>query len=280
MTDEGQKGIRIYWARALARSMPERVQAHKVDFITEALDDYIRSIMAPGTTVTFGWMEKTTSLLSSIYLGMVNDVYMVNNILEAERQGYDAAMVGPHWDPGLLAAREAATIPVTGPCESSMMIAQTLGSRFAVLTVFDGYVPMIERIIRIYGFEARAITRRPVRRFGMSYDNFFQCLQGTSDEFLVSFEKTARECIADGADVIIAGGQILGPAFIKHRFFTVPNTGVPVVDCAACGLKLAEMLVCMRRTIGLSKSEHIHAPFRTPPRDVLDRARRDFNLIK
>jgi allantoin racemase len=268
--------IKIYWPIGLSRDMPDRT--NRADLIEEAINGYTQLIMAPGTTVTVGWMEKTTSLLSSIFLGMINDVYMVNDILKAERQGYDAAMVGPHWDPGLMAAREAASIPVTGPGESAMLLAHTLGRRFAILDVHEGYVPMVERIIRLYGFEEWAIALRPVRRFGMTYDNFVRCIDGTSDEFLVEFEKTARECIADGADIILAGGQIFGPVFLKHNFFTIPNTGVPVIDVGACGLKLAEMLVSLRRSIRLKKSEHVNAPFRTPPRDILDRVRSTFGL--
>jgi len=276
VANQEQKGIKIYWPIGLSREMPDRTD--RSDVIDQALNDYTPKIMAPGTTVKVDWMKKTTSLLSSAFLGMINDVYMVNDILEAERKGYDAAMVGPHWDPGLIAAREATSIPVTGPGESAMMVAHTLGGHFAILTPLEGLVPMIERNISLYGFKEQAITRRPVRRFGMTYDKLIRCLQGTSDEFLMEFEKTAKECIADGADVIIGGGQFFGPVFIKYQFFSIPNTGVPVVDCAACGLKLAEMLVTMRRSIGLTKSEHINAPFRTPPRDVLDRVRRMFGL--
>jgi allantoin racemase len=207
-------------------------------------------------------------------------MYMIEDILKAERQGYGAAMVGPHWDPGLLAAREAASIPVTGPGESAMLVAQTLGAHFAILTVREGYVPMIERNLRVYGFESRAIARKPVRRFGMTFDNLVSCLKGSSDEFLVEFEKTARDCISDGADVIIAGGQFFGPVFLRHQFFAIPNTGVPVVDCAACGLKLAEMLASLRSSIRLTKSEHVNAPFTTPPRELLDRVRSEFGLSK
>ena len=76
--------------------------------------------------------------------------------------------------------------------------------------------------------------------------------------------------------MIVSGGQLFGPAFVKHRFFTIPGTGVPVVDTAACGLKLAETLVTLRRTMGLATSQYATAPFRTPPRDVVDRVRREF----
>jgi hypothetical protein len=51
-----------------------------------------------------------------------------------------------------------------------------------------------------------------------------------------------------------------------------------VVEVAACGLKMAETLVALRRSIGLRKSEHPNAPFRTPPAAALDEARRTFGV--
>ena len=274
-----QQALRIYWPIGMSLSdIKDRTKYYKS--IDEALNKYVLQIMNPGTSVKIEWMKKTGLFYHFPYLAMITNVYMINDILEAESQGYAAAMVGPHYDPGLLAAREAAQIPVTGPGESAMMIAQTLGRRFAVLTVREGFVPMIEQNIRVYGYESRVITRRPVRCFSMTFDNLALCMEGKSDEWLVEFEKTARECIADGADVIVAGGQFFGPIFLRHKFFTIPNTGVPVVDCAACGLKLAEMLASLRQTIRLNKSEHMHSPFLTQPKDILDKVRREFNLIK
>jgi allantoin racemase len=268
--------IRIYWPIGLTREMPGRTGQGAM--FETALSDYARTVVAPGTAVTIGWMQKTTSLLSSIFLGMVNDVHVISDILQAEREGFDGAMIGPHWDPGLYGAREAATIPVAGPLEAATMVAQTLGRRFAVLTVHEGYVPMIERNLRLYGCESRAIANRPVRRFGMTYDNIVAAFEGRSDAFLEEFTATARQCIADGADVIIAGGQLFGPVFQRYRYFTIPNTGVPVVEVSACGLKMAEALVVLKRNIGLAKSEHPNAPFRTPAADALAQARANFNL--
>ncbi|OWT65804.1 hypothetical protein CEY11_03500 [Candidimonas nitroreducens] len=268
--------MKLYWPIGLSKSMPNRTS--RGELLDETLRDYTRHVMGPDVEVEIGWLEKTTSLLTSTYLGMINDVHVINDILKAEARGFDGAIVGGHWDPGLYAAREAAEIPVAGPGESAMMLAATLGRKFAMLTVMDGYVPVIENNIRTYGLEARAITRNPVRKFGMTYENFVRCLEGKDDEFLVAFEKTARECIADGADVVIAGGQLFGPAFVRHGFHTIGNTGVPVIETTACGLKFAQTLVSLKRSIGLKKSEHIHAPFHTPPRDVLNEVRATFGL--
>ncbi len=270
--------LKLYWPIGLTREMPGRT--NRADLIETSLNDYTRHLMGDRAQVTVAWMDKTTSLLSSIYLGMVNDVYVVNDILKAEAAGHAAAIVGGHWDPGLYAAREAAGIPVVGPGEAAMMVAQTLGRRFAFLTVHEGYVPVIERNIRLYGCEANALAVRPVRRFGMTYENFVDCLEGRSDEFLSAFEKTALDCIEDGADVIIAGGQLFGPVFLANGFTTIANSGVPVVEVSACGLKLAKMLAELRDSIGLRKSEHQNAPFRTPPKEQLAATRTTFGLVR
>jgi len=58
----------------------------------------------------------------------------------------------------------------------------------------------------------------------------------------------------------------------------VPNTGVPVVEVSACGLKLAQTLAELRRTVSLNKSEHVNAPFRTPPRALVDEMRKKFGI--
>lgn len=267
---------RLYWPIGLSKDMPGRTTAGPA--LESMLLDYAHSLTSPGTEVTVGWMDKTTSLLSSNFLGMLNDVYVVNDILKAQRQGFDGAMIGPHWDPGLYAAREAASIPVSGPLESAIMVAQTLGRRFAVLTVHEGYVPMIERSIRIYGAESRAISRRPVRKFGMTFDNAVAAATSSDDTFLREFTKLAMDCIDDGADVIIAGGQLFGPIFQRHGYVAIGQTGVPVVEVAACGLRMAETLVALRRSVGLVKSEHPNAPFRTPPAEALERARSLFGV--
>lgn len=268
--------VKIYWPIGLTRDMPGRTGQGPM--LETLLTNYAHTVVSPGTTVTIGWMKKTTSLLSSTFLGMLNDVHVIGDILQAQDEGYDAAIIGTHWDPGLYGAREAASIPVAGPLESAAMVAQTLGRRFAVLTVHEGYVPMIERNLKVYGCESRAIASRPVRRFGMTYENLVESLEGKTNTFLNEFTKTALECIADGADVIIAGGQLFGPIFQRHHYFEIPGTGVPVVEVSACGLKMAEMLVALRRNVSLKKSEHPNAPFRTPAAAMLKQARNEFGL--
>jgi allantoin racemase len=268
--------IKIYWAMGNMKAMPTRTD--RGELFESTCRAYAQSLVSPGTDVTIGWMEKAGTSYNSIYLSMLNDVHVVRDILDAENRGFDAAMIGPHWDPGLYAAREAARIPVAGPCESAMMFALTLGKRFAVVTTSDGIVPFIERNIRTYGFESRAIARKPVRPFGLGFEALVDALEGGGEAFLSSFTRTARECMDDGADVILAGGQLFGPVFMRHRYFTVPGSGVPVVEVAACGLRMAESLAALKRAVGLAKSEQAGSPFRSPSSAETDSVLRTFGL--
>ncbi|MSQ58039.1 MAG: hypothetical protein EXR35_11305 [Limnohabitans sp.] len=76
--------------------------------------------------------------------------------------------------------------------------------------------------------------------------------------------------------MIIAGGQLFGPIFQKHQYTTIEKTGVPVVEVAACGLKMLETLITLKRAIGLKKSEHHNAPFRTPDKKKVDLVLKEF----
>lgn len=277
------KGLRLYWAAGRGRELPGNNNREGLsDIVHDATMSYAKTIVSADTDVTLGWMKKSAFMIRSNFLGMINDAQVVSDIVDAERGGYDVAMIGPNWDPGLRAAREAVSIPVAGPGESAMMVARTLGSKFAYLTV-KGYGHFVAHSLQANGMTAHAIAHRPVREFlplDILYESVVSCVEGRSDQYLVLLEKAAKECIADGADVIIAGGQFFGPALQKARFFQVPNTGVPVVDSTAAGLRFAELLAALRKSTGLEKSQGEHSPYKTPPRDVVDRARRTFNLIK
>lgn len=270
--------MKLYWPVALPKSLPDRTD--RGDLIEATLLDYCAQVVGPDTSVTIGWTDRSPSQIWQIYLGTINDSFLVADILDAEKDGHDACVIAPHWDPGLYAARSATSMPIVGGGEAAMMVAMTLGGRFGYLTPVEGNVPVIERNIRTYGFESRAVSRRPVRKFDMTYPALAEALEGDGDAFLSALEKRSRELIADGADVIIAGGQFFGPVFTRHDFWSIPNTGVPIVEVAACGMTMAEALVKIRRKTGMRKSEHVNAPFRSPPEGYLAKALTDFGIRK
>src|SRR5438105_4753589 len=56
----------------------------------------------------------------------------IRNTIEAERQGFDAVVIGHFQEPGLLESRVAVDIPVVGLGEATMLHACTLGRTFGL----------------------------------------------------------------------------------------------------------------------------------------------------
>lgn len=73
----------------------------------------------------------------------------------------------------------------------------------------------------------------------------------------------------DGADVVICGCMPYGTALSYAGYTEVANTGVPVVTPLPAMIKLAELLVDLRRSVGLAKSEAVVSPYRSTPEEAL-----------
>ncbi|MBM4463053.1 MAG: hypothetical protein FJ012_06900 [Chloroflexi bacterium] len=271
-------GFKILWQNIST----EKDYIPDAHIIWDGLQRAVRKIARADTVVTFSHVEKNVWLPMFPYLEMLNDTMLIDKIIKAETEGYDAAMIGCFGDPGLQQARGVVDMPVTGACESGMLVAQLLGNRFAVVTVGPGWVPIVEANIRRYGFEERAIKNRPVRQFDLAQEMpaLIDAFQGKPERLIMLFETEALKCIDDGADVVIAGCCYVSPLFSLIGYREVANTGVPVVDPAAVALKLAEVLADLQSTTGIAKSKCATSLYAPPPRDILDQVRRDFGYIR
>src|ERR1044072_2209969 len=78
--------MKIYWPIGLTREMPGRT--NRSDLFDQTLNDYARAVMGPNVDVSIAWMKRTTGMMSSAYLGIINDTQIVSDILDAERDGY------------------------------------------------------------------------------------------------------------------------------------------------------------------------------------------------
>lgn len=246
----------LEFAHSVARPTTQIV----MDFPTEAVGKHFA-----------GYMRYNRALLA---------VEVLERVKQAEVDGFDAAFPGVCYGEFFLqAARQAVKIPVVGPAESAMMMAQLLGARFAVVTLAteDVYAQgpvyghnAVEENLRVLGWESRAIKNRPVRPFSPPYGPLLiEAYEGRPDRLIAEFEKHALECVRDGADVVICGCMPYGTALSKAGYTDVAGTGVPVVTPLPAMIKLAESLVDLQRSMGMAKSEAVVSPYRSTPDDVL-----------
>ena len=163
----------------------------------------------------------------------------VNKIIQAELDGCAAVVIDCMGDPGLKAGREAVSIPVFGPCETSMHIAATLGHRFSVVTVLDNLRALFENMVALYGMRDRYGSTRSVNIPVLE-------LEKDSDRLL---EALTRESIAaveeDDAHVIIFGctGMFGCAEGISAGLAAAGHGDIPVIDPIPATVRYAAAMV-------------------------------------
>ncbi|WP_020123085.1 aspartate/glutamate racemase family protein [Streptomyces canus] len=199
-----------------------------IDIHTLPAEAYPKSI--PEGVVRFGAVETFFS------------TYFAQQALEADRQGYDAFVIGTSQDPGLREARTLARIPVLGYGETAFHISAMSGNRFGVV----GFIRELAEPIR----ENVAAAGLLHRLSGFHYlqggqSSVVAALEGDPERFLQDFRASAREAIAAGAQVLIPGEGL--PNEILWSLGVHDIDGVPIIDADGLVVSTAEFMVRLTR---------------------------------
>jgi len=176
---------------------------------------------------------------------------VICNAVTAEREGYDAFVIGHFQDAGLYEARSVVDIPVVGLGESSMLYACQLGQRSGVVTINPRYISWFHHQINKYGLNSRvtgvhAMTFQPGQMLDAFGDD--EKLQKVAD----LFEQQAKPLVDAGVDVLIPGGGIPMLLFSAIQHHVV--NGAPVINGIPIVVKMAEMAVKLKAVTGLVTS--------------------------
>ena len=104
----------------------------------------------------------------------------------------------------------------------------------------------VEKIISTYGVQNLVISHNPCRAFNISFDQFKD-----EEKLINNFTEISREMIRDGADVIILS-CVNSSTYLTYKGITQVD-GVPIVDGALAAIKLAEVMVDLKKA-GMWKS--------------------------
>ncbi|MBI4267065.1 MAG: hypothetical protein HY668_01690 [Chloroflexi bacterium] len=274
-------GIKILW------QMDGPVLADSADplhgdrqFVNECLLKFARGVARPGTEIVESHLDPWTSSNWLLYPRTVAKVAVLNRVIEAEKEGYDAVFPGISFDDFFVEeCRQAVKIPVLGDGESAELVAQLVGKKFAVVTVAPRFIQVMEWNIRLHGWEDRALKHRPVRSFDPWYwEAMKEAWRGRPEKLIADFDKVAQECVREGADTIICGCAPGGAALAAAGYNEVRGTGVPVVPAVAAMVKMAEVMVDLQKSFGLAKTEAEVGPYQTTPPEVLAKIQKDFGF--
>ncbi|MGF1476112.1 MAG: aspartate/glutamate racemase family protein [Geminicoccaceae bacterium] len=191
----------------------------------------------PGTEVRALDVADGPSSIESAYEEMLSIPPTLDAIVACERDGFDAAIIGCFGDPGLEAARELVSMPVIGPCESSMLLAASLGHKFSVLTIFDSLIAGQELLAVKAGVRDKLAS---VRATNIPVLDLRKDPAATKSRLI----EVARACVReDRADAFLFGCMTM--SFMDLADEISIEVGAPAINAGRAALKHAEMLVSM-----------------------------------
>jgi allantoin racemase len=205
------------------------------------------------------------------YLEFIETIEVLENARQAEKDGFDAFLIGNIADPGLRQAREAVTIPVLGLCETSVHTACYLGASFGIVTTNDKHRATIEENLARYRIERRlsGIKLMNVERLVDLNQGFVD--KAAADDLLSRFRTAADALVDDGAEVIIPGVGVVA-ALLSVSGVQTLSRGAVVLNGIVALLKSAEMMVQMERIAGQRLTSR-RAAYARPPASQLSELR-------
>jgi allantoin racemase len=212
----------------------------------------------PDTELSAVSLDAGPASIESTYEASLAAPNVVNKIVEAEKEGVDAVISNCMDDPGVEAAREMVSIPVIGPCETSMHFATMLGHRFSIIGVMEADERPFHDHARKAGLEDRLASVRAINIPVLELEDRERAVRALVEQSV----NAVRE---DGAHVIVFGctGMAGMAQAVEDGLRERGITNVPVIDPAKLAFKIAEALADM----GLSHSKRTYP--RPPDKEIV-----------
>jgi allantoin racemase len=199
------------------------INPNTTDSVTTLVSQHVTAIAGDAATfipVTgrFGARYISTRASAAIAGHAALDAYAMHGA------GCDAVYLACFGDPGLLALREIADIPVVGMAEASCIEAAKHG-RFAIVTGGALWGPMLTEFVGSIGLVDKLTGVRTIAPTGGE-------IATNPEAALASLAKACTACATeDGAKIVILGGAAL--AGLAERI--QPDVPVPVLCSVATG---------------------------------------------
>jgi len=217
---------------------------------TDDFDEVMRELFEqekmPDTEVEVRSLERGPHHLEYHYYGALVLPDTLHMLREAEQEGFDAAVVGCFYDPGLKESREVVdNMPVVFPAETCIYLAATMADKFSILVGRRKWIPAMRENVERYGMAHKLAS---FKELCMGVHDF-QRNPSETERRMVSLAREAVE--QDGAEAIILG------CTIEFGFFRTlqEELGVPVLDATVTPFKFAEFKAELKQRYGWAASK-------------------------
>jgi allantoin racemase len=186
--------------------------------VTQAIRRAATSIQLPGIEFVTKQLDDGPTVIESDEEHQQAAQVLVKSIA-AWATGHDCIIIACHGDPGILQAREVASVPVLGIGETSMLAAAAATRSFGVLTLGPDVVPRKWRQLRATGIAVEPTETGVLHAVNEDVD-------------LTPYVMAARAATAKGADVLVLG--CAGMVSVRERLAEILDTPVIEPVLATC----------------------------------------------
>jgi allantoin racemase len=253
------------WYQSLAR------EAQKIDYGAD-LEKVIARAAEPGTTVHVQGLAQAAGIGAHFrFLEYHDTKEVIENALDAEKQGYDAFLIGNITDAGLREARELLNIPVLGLSETSLHVASMMGASFGLVAIAERWIPRLLENVERYGLRGKFAGIEAMQTSPLDLRKAFRD-EARRRDVIARFSEAAEKLVARGAEVVIPAGGEVGVFVIEAGLFQVRDA--PVVAGIFELVKMGEMAVKLRALTGRFTSRRLN--YSRPSGEFLARIREHY----
>jgi allantoin racemase len=191
--------------------------------------------LGPDIEFDYKGVKAGPALYDSYHDYVLADLSMFEAGLDAADEGYDAICIDTMSDSGASALRSMVDIPVITPGKASYLTALMLGSKFSVLTQWDGWIPLYKKGCQEYGLTSFLAS---IRSINVPPD-VSNLLGGKEEVVFPKLRDAGLQCVEDGADVICLGSTTMH----QSHAYLAENLPVPVINPGPLTYKLAETML-------------------------------------
>ena len=164
---------------------------------------------------------------------------VLDNVITAESQGFDAFLMGSFVAPFLREARCAVDIPVTSMTESVLLTAHSLSRRVGLICISDDQVGTATDLVTALGLTAGVRCAVPIDEVATEVV-VSQALTSTDSPLTASFTRACQQAVDTGADLIVPAEGILSEMVRAREMSSF--SGVPVLDSVEVAIAHTAML--------------------------------------
>lgn len=187
-------------------------------------------------------------------------------VIQAEKDGFDAVIIGCCNDPGVRAARELVDIPVVGPLEATMQHAAYFGHDYLLVTDHRKSAAYMKDLVRLYGGEQQC---KDVRYINWYITEMIKDYKGVAEDAL---KASAAAMVDGGVEAVILSCTIISACTEKWLLESGEPRQTTIMNPNTFALKMAESLGLLQKkgAYGISRAGYYEKMTQRKPEEYVE----------